>query len=76
MDSSKKRARTDDMTESQVAKKQILDKVTSSSSSSLLPTDALLHQDDEDFRVVVGTYERLLYGINARWNEQVSFCPF
>jgi protein MAK11 len=68
---SKKRARTDDMNDTEIAKKkQILDKVTSS--NSLLPTEALLQSDDEDFRVVVGTYERLLYGINARWNQDVS----
>lgn len=64
---SKKRSRTEDMTESQIAKKQILEKV---SSSSLLPTSALL-EVNEDFRIVVGTYERLLYGINANWNEEV-----
>lgn len=69
MDTTKKRSRTDDMSESQVAKKQILEKV--SSSSSLLPTNALL-DIDEDFRIVVGTYERLLFGINALWNEEVS----
>lgn len=66
---SKKRSRTDDMTDSQVAKKQILEKV---SSSSLLPTSALLDVQ-EDFRIVVGTYERLLYGINANWNEEVKY---
>lgn len=65
---SKKRSRTDDMTDSQVAKKQILEKV---SSSTLLPTSALLDVQ-EDFRIVVGTYERLLYGINANWNEEVK----
>lgn len=64
---SKKRSRPEDMTESQIAKKQILEKV---SSSSLLPTTALL-EVNEDFRIVVGTYERLLYGINAMWNEEV-----
>jgi protein MAK11 len=57
------------MSELQVAKKQILEKV--SSSSSLLPTNALL-DIEEDFRIVVGTYERLLFGINALWNEEVS----
>lgn len=69
MDTTKKRSRTDDMSESQVAKKQILEKV--SSSSSLLPTNALL-DIEEDFRIVVGTYERLLFGINALWNEEVN----
>ncbi|CAO3621817.1 unnamed protein product [Mucor fragilis] len=66
----KKRARTDDMSESQATKKQILEKVSSSSNgSSLLPTNALL-DIEEDFRIVVGTYERLLFGINALWNEE------
>lgn len=65
---SKKRSRSEDMTDSQIAKKQILEKV---SSSSLLPTTALL-EVNEDFRIVVGTYERLLYGINAMWNEEVT----
>lgn len=69
MDTTKKRSRTDDMSELQVAKKQILEKV--SSSSSLLPTNALL-DIEEDFRIVVGTYERLLFGINALWNEEVG----
>ncbi|KAI8640831.1 WD40-repeat-containing domain protein [Parasitella parasitica] len=67
MDTIKKRSRTDDMGDSQVSKKQILEKV--SSSSSLLPTNALL-DIQEDFRIVVGTYERLLFGINAVWNQE------
>ncbi|CAO0798105.1 unnamed protein product [Mucor circinelloides] len=68
--STKKRSRTDDMSESQATKKQILEKVSAaSSSSSLLPTNALL-DIEEDFRIVVGTYERLLFGINALWNQE------
>ncbi|CAO3703308.1 unnamed protein product [Rhizopus stolonifer] len=54
------------MTNSQNRKKQLLEKVAN---SSLLSTSAFL-QVQEDFRVIVGTYERLLYGINAVWNEQ------
>lgn len=70
--STKKRSRTDDMSESQATKKQILEKVSeTSSSSSLLPTNALL-DIEEDFRIVVGTYERLLFGINALWNQEVN----
>jgi protein MAK11 len=71
MESTKKRARSEEMTDSQAQKKQILEKVTGS--SSLLPTNALLdNADKEDFRIVVGTYERLLFGVNATWNDQVS----
>ncbi|KAI8972514.1 WD40-repeat-containing domain protein [Pilobolus umbonatus] len=33
----------------------------------VLPTSAILYKE-EDFRIIVGTYERLLYGINAFWN--------
>lgn len=62
----KKRPSSTDMTESQAKKKQILDKVTS---SSLLPTTSLL-DPEEDFRVIVGTYERLLYGVNATWTDE------
>lgn len=64
-----KRSRTEDMNDSKSKKKQILEKVTSS--DSLLPTTALL-DIEEDFRVVIGTYERLLFGVNANWNEDVS----
>ncbi|KAI7892978.1 WD40-repeat-containing domain protein [Mucor mucedo] len=63
------------MTEAQIAKKQILDTVASA--NSLLPSAALMNVQ-EDFRIVVGTYERLLYGINAIWNEdktKVSLQP-
>ncbi|KAI7908055.1 WD40-repeat-containing domain protein [Cokeromyces recurvatus] len=67
MDSTtKKRPRSEEMTSSQKIKKQILEKVTSS--NSLLPTSALL-EVAEDFRIIVGTYERLLFGINANWND-------
>lgn len=59
----------EEMTEAQIAKKQILDTVASA--NSLLPSAALMNVQ-EDFRIVVGTYERLLYGINALWNEDVS----
>ncbi|CEP08483.1 hypothetical protein [Parasitella parasitica] len=67
METTKKRSRTDDVSDSQASKKHILEKV--GSSSSLLPTNALL-DIQEDFRIVVGTYERLLFGINAVWNEE------
>jgi protein MAK11 len=67
---SKKRSRSDDNDDTiNIKKKQILENVTSS--DSLLPTTSL-SDVKEDFRVVIGTYERLLYGINAFWNEQVS----
>jgi protein MAK11 len=62
----KKRPSSTEMTESQAKKKQILDKVTN---SSILPTTSLL-DPEEDFRVIVGTYERLLYGINATWTDE------
>lgn len=72
MEASKKRPRSEDMTDSQAQKKQILKKVTGS--STLLPTNALLdNADKEDFRIVVGTYERLLFGVNATWNDHVSY---
>ncbi|KAI8371985.1 WD40-repeat-containing domain protein [Choanephora cucurbitarum] len=62
----KKRSRSsDDMTDNQAKKRQILEKV---SQSTLLPTSALL-EIEEDFRVIVGTYERLLFGLNANWLE-------
>jgi protein MAK11 len=71
MEATKKRSRSEEMTDSQAQKKQILEKVTGS--SSLLPTNALLdHADKEDFRIVVGTYERLLFGVNATWNDEVG----
>ncbi|KAI9366320.1 WD40-repeat-containing domain protein [Pilaira anomala] len=54
------------MTDAQMAKQHILDSVVTA--NSLLPTSALLNVQ-EDFRIVVGTYERLLYGINGFWNE-------
>ncbi|CAO3611553.1 unnamed protein product [Mucor hiemalis] len=52
---SKKRSRTEDMTESQIAKKQILEKV---SSSSLLPTSALL-EVNEIFKSLLKTKVKL-----------------
>ncbi|KAI8970195.1 WD40-repeat-containing domain protein [Mycotypha africana] len=55
------------MTESQAKKKQMLEKV--SDPNSLLPTNALL-DIQEDFRVIIGTYERLLFGVNAYWTEE------
>ncbi|CEG73450.1 hypothetical protein RMATCC62417_08829 [Rhizopus microsporus] len=64
----KKRQRSEEMTESQAKKKQILDKVTDP--SSLLPVSALLTAEEEDFRVIVGTYERLLYGLNVNWIQE------
>lgn len=71
---SKKRSRPeDDLTDAQIAKQQMLDTFTSA--NSLLPTTALLDVQ-EDFRIVVGTYERLLYGVNAFWNEDVSIDYF
>lgn len=66
---SKKRSRPEEMTDAQMAKQHILDSVVTA--NSLLPTSALLNVK-EDFRIVVGTYERLLYGINGFWNEDVS----
>ncbi|GAA5804248.1 WD40-repeat-containing domain protein [Helicostylum pulchrum] len=66
MDSKKRSRPEDDMTDAQISKQQMLDTFTSA--NSLLPTTALLDVQ-EDFRIVVGTYERLLYGINAFWNE-------
>jgi protein MAK11 len=69
MDSKKRSRPEEEMTDAQIAKKQILDTVASA--NSLLPSAALLNVQ-EDFRIVVGTYERLLYGINAIWNEDVS----
>lgn len=73
MDSKKRSRPVEEMTEAQIAKKQILDTVASA--NSLLPSAALMNVQ-EDFRIVVGTYERLLYGINAVWNEDVGPIEF
>ncbi|KAI8050652.1 WD40-repeat-containing domain protein [Gilbertella persicaria] len=69
MESKKRSRNSEEMNDNQVKKKQILEKVTGS--NTLLPTSALLNVE-EDFRVVVGTYERLLFGINAQWIEDKS----
>ena len=36
-----------------------------------LPSDAhSVAADNEDFRIITGTYERILYGINAYWEKK------
>ena len=66
---SKKRSRTDQETITEKpTKKQILEG-ESALDSVLLPSKAHA-EDNEDFRIVTGTYERILYGINAYWKTK------
>ncbi|KAI8147802.1 WD40-repeat-containing domain protein [Fennellomyces sp. T-0311] len=70
---SKKRSRQDpDLDSEKPAKKQVLD--GESALDSILAPKKAYAPDDEDFRIVTGTYERILYGINAYWKkgEQVG----
>ncbi|KAI8336601.1 WD40-repeat-containing domain protein [Chlamydoabsidia padenii] len=52
-----------------VTKKQLTE--SKSALDALLSTSSSLKQaeGDEDFRVITGTYERILYGINAYWTK-------
>ncbi|KAI7851650.1 WD40-repeat-containing domain protein [Circinella umbellata] len=66
---SKKRSRTDQETLTEKpTKKQTLES-DSALDSILLPSNAHA-EDNEDFRIVTGTYERILYGINAYWKNK------
>ncbi|KAI9488536.1 WD40-repeat-containing domain protein [Zychaea mexicana] len=68
---SKKRSRTDqETTTEKPVKKQVLEG-GSVLDSILLPNKAHA-ADSEDFRIVTGTYERILYGINAYWKKAES----
>ncbi|KAL1926977.1 hypothetical protein VTP01DRAFT_5307 [Rhizomucor pusillus] len=69
---SRKRSRNDEDQEQTPSKKQILEG-GSALDSILLPNKALLPAaDNEDFRVITGTYERILYGINAYWEKNAD----
>lgn len=69
---SRKRSRNDEDQEQTPSKKQILEG-GSVLDSILLPNKALLPAaDNEDFRVITGTYERILYGINAYWEKNAD----
>lgn len=66
MASTKKRSHTNDDASLPVTKKQLVE--SKSSLDALLTTSSLQQAEgDEDFRVITGTYERILYGINAYW---------
>ncbi|RUP51371.1 WD40-repeat-containing domain protein [Jimgerdemannia flammicorona] len=76
MSNSKKRARFESTTETpkpssddaRAAKK--VAKGPNSLLDSILPTKSLTKKvTDEDFRIVVGCYERILYGIDAYWEK-------
>ncbi|KAI9315402.1 WD40-repeat-containing domain protein [Dichotomocladium elegans] len=65
----KRSADTNDKdTESPTKKQALGDK--SALDSILLPSNAhKTSSDNEDFRIITGTYERILYGINAFWEK-------
>jgi hypothetical protein len=43
------------------------------SEKTLLPVETLTEQiTNEDFRIVAGSYERILYGINAFWESSTE----
>jgi protein MAK11 len=66
MASTKKRSHTNDDDSLPVTKKQLVE--SKSSIDALLSSSSLQQAEgDEDFRVITGTYERILYGINAYW---------
>lgn len=49
------------------------------SDKTLLPVETLIEQiTNEDFRIVAGSYERILYGVNAFWetkkDNEVNIC--
>ncbi|CAO3596935.1 unnamed protein product [Absidia cylindrospora] len=69
---SKKRSHSTEETDMPSTKKQLVE--TKSTLNSLLSSAASIQQaeGDEDFRVITGTYERILYGINAYWTSASS----
>lgn len=66
-----KRSRDDTtVDDSTPTKKQLLDN-KSALNAIRLPSEAHLPaSDNEDFRIITGTYERILYGINAYWEKE------
>ncbi|KAF7726718.1 hypothetical protein EC973_008492 [Apophysomyces ossiformis] len=65
-DPNKKRSRTDDTTELPSAKREVLE--GRSVLDTILPTASITKPvSEEDFRIIIGSYERVLYGINANW---------
>lgn len=59
--------------EEQAATKRVKKNVeeTEESEKTLLPVEALTEQiTNEDFRIVAGSYERILYGVNAFWESK------
>ncbi|KAI7863607.1 WD40-repeat-containing domain protein [Spinellus fusiger] len=62
---SKRRRRDSEDMETPLIKKQ---KDIPSALDLLLPTSSITKElSEEDFRIITGTYERILYGINAYW---------
>ncbi|KAG0167576.1 hypothetical protein DFQ28_011592 [Apophysomyces sp. BC1034] len=63
---SKKRSRSDETVEVPKTKKQALE--GGSVLDTILPiTSVTKLVSEEDFRIIAGSYERVLYGINANW---------
>jgi hypothetical protein len=57
----------DEQSSKKKAKKEV-DSDDDGALDTLLPVEALTEQiTNEDFRIVAGSYERILYGINAFW---------
>ncbi|KAI8081470.1 WD40-repeat-containing domain protein [Halteromyces radiatus] len=67
MSTTKKRTYSQEENDTPPTKKQLLD--TKSTLTSLLSKSIEKAEGDEDFRIITGTYERILYGINCYWTE-------
>lgn len=58
----------DEQTTKKKAKKEVDSDDEESTGKTILPVEVLTEQiTNEDFRIVAGSYERILYGINAFW---------
>ncbi|OAD78482.1 hypothetical protein PHYBLDRAFT_62755 [Phycomyces blakesleeanus NRRL 1555(-)] len=71
IEATKKRSRGEDNEETMdkpALKKQLLE--GKSALDLILPISSITKElSDEDFRIITGTYERILYGINAYWEN-------
>lgn len=69
MSTDNKRKRSLDVKEEKDSKR-VKSQMESNSALDSVFSSIVVAEGNEDFRIIVGTYERILYGINANWIKE------